>query len=281
MLADYHVHTLFSEDSLYPMDEVVADAIRLNLDELCITDHVDYGILNDWDDPAPKPISEVGKPRSNVHYEEYFPLLEELAERNREDIVVRSGLELGMQACTIDQNEELIKAWGSHLDFVICSIHEIDNLELWTGEYQKGKSEREYVRAYYEEMLHVMERFRDYSVLGHLDAINRYDPQGPIPFDQVRDVVAAIFERAIADGKGIEVNTSGIRYGQGWFHPAREFLSLYRDLGGWIVTIGSDSHKPEHLGSYIKQAQRALSDLGFEGFCTFDAMEPTLIRFDA
>ena len=51
MLADYHVHTQYSDDSDYPMEEVVQDALRLGLDALCFTDHVDYGVKRDWDDP--------------------------------------------------------------------------------------------------------------------------------------------------------------------------------------------------------------------------------------
>ena len=43
MFADYHVHTEFSDDSVYPMESVVQDAIRMKIDELCFTDHVDYG----------------------------------------------------------------------------------------------------------------------------------------------------------------------------------------------------------------------------------------------
>lgn len=48
MLADYHVHTEYSDDSTYPMEQVITDAIRIGLDEICFTDHVDYGIKSDW-----------------------------------------------------------------------------------------------------------------------------------------------------------------------------------------------------------------------------------------
>ena len=51
MRADYHVHTAFSDDSDYPMEQVVRDAIALGLEELCFTDHVDYGIKTDWEEP--------------------------------------------------------------------------------------------------------------------------------------------------------------------------------------------------------------------------------------
>lgn len=119
-----------------------------------------------------------------------------------------------------------------------------------------------------------MERFHGYSVLGHLDLIKRYDPAGIYPFERTRDIVAAILERAIADGKGIEVNTSSFRYGLPDLQPATEILELYRDLGGTIVTIGSDSHEPDHLGSYLRYVQRRLAGMGFEAFCTFEGKEP-------
>lgn len=51
MLADYHVHTAFSNDSVYPMEDVVKDAISLGMEDICFTDHVDYGPYRDWDDP--------------------------------------------------------------------------------------------------------------------------------------------------------------------------------------------------------------------------------------
>lgn len=128
-----------------------------------------------------------------------------------------------------------------------------------------------------------MECFRDYSVLGHLDLIRRYDPfareTGPYPFGRVRDLVAEILRRVVEDGKGIEVNTSGIRYGLGDFQPAREVLELYRDLGGTVVTVGSDSHRPEHLGSYLRRAYRELEGLGFAGVWTFSHGAGTLVRF--
>lgn len=125
----------------------------------------------------------------------------------------------------------------------------------------------------------MIERFDGYDVLGHLDLVRRYDPYGDYPFERVRDVVAEILRRVVADGKGIEVNTSGIRYGLGEFQPARAVLELYRDLGGRVVTVGSDSHRPEHLGSYLRLALRELAELGFEGVWTFRRHEGELNRF--
>ncbi|MBR3228130.1 MAG: histidinol phosphate phosphatase, partial [Erysipelotrichaceae bacterium] len=113
----------------------------------------------------------------------------------------------------------------------------------------------------------------DYSVLGHLDYINRHD-RVHVPFETDRDDIAEVLKLAIKDGKGIEVNTSSYRYGIGEWTPAREVFELYRDLGGRIITLGSDSHKPEHLGAHIKEKMEVLKDMGIREFCTFEDMKP-------
>lgn len=86
----------------------------------------------------------------------------------------------------------------------------------------------------------MVERFSRYSVLGHLDLIKRYDPEGVYPFENNRDAIAAILERTISDGKGIEVNRSSFCYGLSDLQPCTEILELYRDLGGRVLTIGAD-----------------------------------------
>ena len=278
MLADYHVHTGFSDDSSYPLEQVARDAIRLNLDELCFTEHVDYGVKPEWNEPEWARFED-GHPVTNCPYDAYLAELDRVREELGERITLRSGLELGVQTTTLTQNRALVERLGDRLDFVICSIHQVGNLEYWNGDFQRGRAQEEIHEAYYEEMLGVVEAFDGYSVLGHLDLIRRYDPFGDYPFERVRDVVAEILRRVIADGKGIEVNTSGIRYGLGDFQPRREILELYRDLGGTVVTVGSDSHKPEHLGSYLRLAYRELAELGFEGVYAYQRGEPRLVRF--
>lgn len=78
----------------------------------------------------------------------------------------------------------------------------------------------------------------------------------------------------IADGKGIEVNTSSFRYGIKDLMPSEEILRLYLELGGNIITIGSDSHKPEQLGAYIDETKQRLKEIGFQSFCTYEKMKP-------
>ena len=86
MFADYHVHTCYSDDSEYLMEDVVRDAISLGMNEICFTDHVDYGIKRDWDDPLGVIYRKGGSgepermPVANVDYPRYAAEIASLQE---------------------------------------------------------------------------------------------------------------------------------------------------------------------------------------------------------
>lgn len=271
MLADYHVHTQYSDDSEYPMEQVVKDAIARGLHELCFTDHVDYGVKVDWDSGKEVRYRE-GQPYANVDYPKYFAHIRDLQARYGDQITLKAGLEFGIQVHTIPQFRALFQKYP--LDFVILSVHQVEDKEFWTQEFQQGRTQREYNERYYQELLDLTKIYQDYSVLGHLDLIVRYDEQGVYPFEKVKPMVAEILRNAIQNGKGMELNTSFHRYGLQDTTPSRAIWELYRDLGGEIITIGSDSHKPDHLGAYIREGQEYLKSLGFKRFCTFEKMKP-------
>lgn len=271
MLADYHVHTEYSDDSVYPMEDVVKDAIGLGLEEICFTDHVDYGVKADWDSGREIRFRR-GNPLANVDYPRYLAQIQELRQKYGGRIAIRLGMEFGVQTHTVPEFQALFRRYP--FDFIILSIHQVEDEELWTQEFQEGRTQEEYNQRYYEELLSVVKAYKDYSVLGHMDLIKRYDNAGIYPFERVKPIIAEILKIAIADGKGIEVNTSSHRYGLEESMPSAELLRLYRDLGGSIVTIGSDSHAPAHLGAYIEEAKQLLRDIGFESFCTYQGMRP-------
>ena len=260
MLADYHLHTSFSDDSEYPMEDAVRRAIALGFDEICFTEHIDYGVKTD----------------TNCDCAAYQKEIERCRERFRDDITIRMGIEFGMQVHTIPQYEETFKQYP--FDFVILSCHQVEDQEFWNQTFQPGRTQEEYNRRYYEEILHVIRRYEDYSVLGHLDMIRRYDKAGEYPFEKVRDLVEEILKTVIARGKGIELNTSCFRYGLPDLTPGREILTLYRNMGGKILTIGSDTHREAHLGVRIKEMHGELKSLGFESVYTFEKMEPIAHR---
>lgn len=272
MFCDYHTHTVFSDDSNYPMEECVKDAISLRIKEICFTDHVDYGVKYDLKDLKPE---EVEGKVLNVDFEKYFPEIERVKELYKDKISIKTGLEFGVQKHTIPQYEELFKKYP--FDFIIMSVHEIDNKELWNHSFQDGKTEAEYYSLYFENIYYIVQNFHNYSVLGHLDLLKRYDEKdGYNPFIENKEIITKILKYIIADGKGIELNTSTKKYHLDDLMPSRDILRLYLELGGEILTIGSDSHcKKDLTNSHIEELKQELREIGFKKFCTFEKMQPT------
>ena len=115
MRADYHVHCEFSDDSRELMEHQIERGIEIGLDELCFTDHVDYGIKKDWDegDIEWRGGDGIGtakdelEPLVNVNYPEYFSKIDRMRVLYGKKITVRKGLEFGIQTITADQYEKL------------------------------------------------------------------------------------------------------------------------------------------------------------------------------
>lgn len=283
MYADYHLHCEFSDDSNEPMENQIERGIELGLEEMCFTDHVDYGIKRDWDDPegiitrhAIEHGEEVDLVLANVNYPKYFEKLHLMKEKYKDRITIKQGLEFGIQSITVDQYQNLYNKYKDELDFVLFSMHQVNNLEFWTQDFQKGKTQKEYNDEYYEEIYKTMKLFKDYSCLAHLDLLARYDLNGIYPFENEKDIIAEILKLTIQDGKGIEINTSSWHYGLKDTQPCRAILKLYKDLGGKIITVGSDAHKTEFLADHIKDAYEILkNEIGIDEVCTFDHMVPT------
>ena len=282
MFCDYHVHTEFSDDSHELMEDQIERGISLGLDEICFTDHVDYGTKKDWDegdiqyrfgDGIGTPLDSM-EPVANVDYPAYFEKLDRMKDLYKDRIVIKRGLEFGVQTHTVDRFEKLYKRYEDKLDFILLSMHQVNDLELWDQSFQKGKSQKEYNEKYYDELYETMKIYKDYCVLAHLDLIVRYDLNGRYPFEKVKDKVYEILKLAIKDGKGIEINTSSWHYNLDDTMPSLNILRMYKEMGGRIITMGSDAHSIKYLADHFDDARRILRDVGFEYICTFDKMKP-------
>lgn len=256
MLSDYHIHTDFSEDSNCPMEDYIKRALELGIDEICFTDHIDYGTKYSFCCDC------------RNYYETYLRYKEIFDNK----INLKFGIEFGIQARHINYFKKIFNEYP--FDFIILSFHLIDDKDLWNGEFQRGKTQKEYNRKYYDEMLKTVKIYKDYSVLGHLDLMRRYDSNGEFPFENTKDLVEEILKQIINDSKGIEVNTSSFRYRLNGLMPSVDILKFYHKLGGKIITIGSDSHNINHLGYKINYIKDVLKSIGFKYFNTFDKLEP-------
>lgn len=263
MFYDYHMHSNFSNDSKSSMEDMIRKSIDLGLKEICFTDHVDYDVDTDYG-PA-------------IIFDEYFNKIETLQDKYKNKISIKKGIELGLQKQIVN---DCSKVANQHpFDFIICSIHSIDKLDLYFGEFFKGKDQKQAYEMYFNELYTVVNTYKDYSVLGHLDLIKRYGDYDKLLDDKLfSDMIETILKQVIHDGKGIEVNTSCYRYNLPDLTPSRYILNMYKELGGEIITTGSDSHMPSQIAYKFDYIYSYLESIGFKYVCKFDKMNPEFIK---
>ena len=257
MLADYHMHTFFSDDSIYPMEDCILKAISLGFDEICFTEHIDYGCPTSF----------------CCNCDDYYANFINFQNKFKHLINLKFGIEFGAQAHHIEYFQNIFDKYP--FDFVLLSFHQVEDKELWNGDFQAGKTQAEYNRIYFDEIFNTVKSFDSYSVLAHMDLMRRYDSFGEYPFENSKEQIEKILRHLIKNGKGIEVNTSSYRYNLKDLTPATPILKLYKKLGGEIITIGSDSHRETQVGDHILQVREILKDLGYKYFTTFDNMKPS------
>lgn len=266
MYYDYHMHCNFSEDSKTPMEDMINKSIELGLKEICFTDHVDYSVIVNN--------KEVDY---NVNFKDYFKQIDYYKEKYADRIKIKKGIEMGLQDHVLDKCADDVI--NNEFDFVIGSIHTINKSELIQRHFYKDKSQMEAYRQYYEILYSMISKYKHYSVLGHLDIVKRYGDLNNIIDDRVfADEIDEILKLVIYDGKGIEINTSNFRYRLPDLTPSSYILNRYKELGGEIITTGSDSHNPNQIAHEFKRIYEFLKHTGYKYVCTFDKMKPNFIE---
>lgn len=255
---DYHVHSNFSADCNTPMEKSMEQAVALGLKEICFTEHIDY----EYPDPTID---------FDLDLTGYAAKIKQLQEKYQDIIQIKKGVEIGVQPYLLDRYERLMDE--EFFDFVICSMHTADKKDLHSGDFFKEKSTLGAYQMYYQELLYCVKNYRSYSVLGHLDLVKRYQAE-PVN-EHFTDLISAIFKEIIPAGKGIELNTSGVRYGLNNGMPSVDILKLYKELGGEIITLGSDSHSDQTIAFQFKESLELLEQIGFRYIATFNNQSPT------
>ena len=182
------------------------------------------------------------------------------------------GVELGYQPHVVNKNNELLTTHS--FDFVILSIHYVDNLDLGNGDFFKKKTPYESYKRYYEVVLDAVKTCDNFDVLGHIDYIIRYGDKDAYHYEDYKDIIDEILKTVIEMGKGIELNTAGYRKGIGQSNPSGDIIKRYRELGGEIITVGSDAHIPEDLGADFQIAKELLKQCGFSYYTEFRRRKP-------
>lgn len=261
---DYHVHSDFSADCKTPMEKSIHRAIELGLEEICFTEHIDY----EYPDPTID---------FDLDLAGYEMKINQMRDKYEDQITIRKGVEIGVQPYLLERYNQLMKE--EKFDFIICSMHTANKKDLHSGDFFKERKPEEAYEAYYNELLYCVKNFKDFSILGHLDLVKRYKKE-PANHN-CTEIISAILKEIIAAEKGIELNTSGVRYGLNNGMPSKDILKLYVDLGGEIITIGSDSHTEQTISYQFKESVELLKTVGFRYIATYENLKPVFHSIDS
>ena len=263
--ADYHLHSSFSGDSDTPMEEMILQGIQIGLTRMCFTEHHDL-------DYPPTELDPEGKFELNP--DAYLYDLLRLKEKYAEQITLLFGVELGMQPHISKENAAFAKAHD--YDFIIASSHICNGKDPYLSSFFEGRSQEEAYTEYFESILENLKFYSNFDVYGHLDYVVRYGPTKDegYSYEAYCDIFDRILERLISMEKGIEINTSGLKSLRDT-NPCIGVIRRYRELGGEIITVGSDAHVPKQIAFCFDRAADILKDCGFKYYTTFEKRSPS------
>lgn len=269
VLSDCHLHSHHSGDSQASMEEMIQQGIGMGFKTLCFTEHNDFGYPGAPNEPDNLFL---------LNADSYLYELLGLKEKYAGQINVLFGVELGLQPEVARENA--VFARSHEYDFIIASSHICMGRDPYYPDFFEGRSDEEAYREYFQSELDNIKKFSNFDVYGHLDYVVRYGAARDKDYSYARysDILDAILKLLLENEKGLELNTGGFRRGLKDFHPCRDILKRYRELGGEIITVGSDAHEPAHMGFAFEQATEVLKDCGFKYYAIFEKRIPEYIR---
>ena len=267
-LIDQHIHSACSPDSETPMRDMAVAAREHGISAVCFTDHLDM------DDYVTGTLSEKWRTSWPDIRETGLALMADPPE----GIEIHVGMELG----EANHDPERARAYteAPELDFVIGSLHNLkDTTDFYYIDYQSEEECRNLNALYLAELRQLAE-LDFFDVVGHIGYTTRYMRRKgfytSITAGEHREVLTEIFRLLIRKGQGIEVNCSGIRAG-GESFPNASVLGLYRELGGEIITVGSDAHNTADAGIGIREGYELLQSLGYRYVAQFKKRKPIFL----
>ncbi|MGI5893691.1 MAG: histidinol-phosphatase HisJ family protein [Candidatus Merdivicinus sp.] len=266
--ADYHMHTHFSPDSRSEPEKMCEAAIAAGLREIAVTDH--FELMPAGDFPDGKYLISTMQAQQRA--------LERCREKYGSQLIIRNGIEVGQPQCDPNYAAELMRSVS--FDYVIGSVHKMKGRDLGLIEYPDEK-----IPALVAEdlsMLYQLADTGDFDCMGHLDIIKRYAAIKGKKIDLMdyREQLDPILRRLAERGKGLEINTSGLRQAARETLPSMQVLTEFRSLGGEILTIGSDAHRPEDVAAGFEDALKAAKAAGFRYLALYENRTPHFYPID-
>lgn len=254
---DFHTHTGFSDDCDVPMHEMIQGAIQQGIKTLAVTDHHDPG----YPDPEFPFL---------LDFDTYLSTLTRAKNYYSDRIDIKIGMEVGILKGHFHEAEERISAFP--FDVIIGSFHCMRHCDMYKFDFDHADCPA-LLKDFYEYMYECLCEFSNFDILGHLSILDRYI--GRIyDYKPYEADIDEILKFIIKNGKGLEINTSSFRYGTDSWLPRESILKRYHELGGEILTFGSDAHSPEYYQYHFGDAVELAKSIGFKYYCKYTQRKP-------
>lgn len=260
-MIDYHIHTSLSADCNVPMNKMAQAAKNMGLKEICFTEHIDLNLLEG--------------PDFTVNFDAYAAALEETRSAFP-GLTIRMGIEAGLDIQSWDRMQAILN--NQPLDYVIGSQHVVFGQDPFYEEVWKKHTKAELFNEYLRVCLESASNIDGYDVMGHVGYISKFCPfeDKLLRYADYSDVLDTLLKTLIEKGKGLEVNTNGL-YMTPSTMPERPIIKRFFELGGQIITVGSDAHYEVVVGHAVTDTLESLKTIGFRHVCAFDKRQPRFI----
>ncbi|MCQ2491078.1 MAG: histidinol-phosphatase HisJ family protein [Ruminococcus sp.] len=283
ILMDCHTHTQFSVDSEADINACAERAATLGLTAYAITDHCE---CDAWY-PAEHYSEEESRFHESADYAAAFEASVAAVTALKEKYSGRMNLLCGTELGQILFDVDAAKAVNSdkRLDFIIGSVHRIHGeKDFYFIDYTQLDTDGIYslLERYFKEVYELCNTGL-FDVIGHITYSLRYMKQrhGICPdISRFDDIIAESFRSLAHSGRGIEINTSGLRQGFGATFPDLKYVNMFRELGGEIITIGSDSHTAEDIGADVSAGAELAEAAGFRYLTYFKNRKANFVRIN-
>ncbi len=250
-LIDMHVHSDNSPDGMHSPMYICECAVKNNLGAIAITDHceVDKFFEEKYNNMIFHSFFECSKARNAFEG----------------DLLVLVGLEIGQPHSNIALADRIVKHHS--YDYILGSIHTPDGFDKDIKEIEYDKLDvYKFMEGYFLQLTEIA-KWDGCDALAHITCpMRRIQGKYNIDFDysRIEAVTDNLLKTMISYGKALEINTSGLRQNIGLTMPDVNIIKRYGELGGKLITIGSDAHDANDCGKGITEGIKIAKDCGFE-----------------
>lgn len=266
---DFHIHSEHSPDSVQTLDEICRSAIDKGLRGIAICDHVDMWFFD----------------RENTYtcMQNCICDVRRVKEKYGNTLEIFQGVEMAEYLYDPKRAESILQLCA--YDVILGSVHSVIYEDI-TDSYSRidfsDMTESKiygFLSEYFSKIIEMIEK-TNFDVLSHLTCPLRYinGKYGRnIDILRWKNEIFTIFEWIVKKGIALEVNASGVGDFYRKYMPDENLLHMYKEIGGELITIGSDAHTPQKIGNVFAQTKQMLGDIGFGAYYYYKERTPRAV----